>query len=382
MCRLFRLLFTLVFASLSGPSASAAESRFLVLPEGPANVSISRAGESYVDIEFVGWGPQWTWMGWDGRIEESGDVAKLVNRAKAPAADAEISLVTTLRQASPRQLRLQIDLSTTRDTPLTYIVASLALAERPFAKSSVQAERADGTHQGYQLPLGKSGLGDRVARFSVTDNQKGTTRVALEPACQVASDGTIRIVLAADLLRAGSPVRQEITVELPEEFAFYTSVDRVPADTGADNWFEFRPDLDHASPSEIGMQDWLEKPAGLHGRIMREADALQYNGQPISLWGVNLCYGACAPEKEMAEQRAACYAKYGINAVRLHKFADGPGWAGIQSGASSVKMDPDGLDRMDYFVSQLEAARHLRETLRISALEARPGRQTVRSLPG
>ena len=56
----------------------------------------------------------------------------------------------------------------------------------------------------------------------------------------------------------------------------------------------------------------------------------------------------------MAERRAACYAKYGINAVRLHKFADGPGWAGIQSEASSVQMDPDGLERMDYFVSQLK----------------------------
>ena len=60
-------------------------------------MSISRDGESYLDIEFVGWGPQWSWMGWDGRVEESGNAARLVNRAKRPR-DAEISLAATVRQ--------------------------------------------------------------------------------------------------------------------------------------------------------------------------------------------------------------------------------------------------------------------------------------------
>ncbi len=374
MCRLCRILFTLALALLTSPFASAAESRFLVLPEGPTNVSISRDGEPYLDLEFVGWGPQWSWMGWDGRLEESGNAARLVNRAKATAVDAEISLATTVHQASPRRLHLQIDLSTTRDTPLTYIVASLALAEYPFAKSSVRAEQTDGTQQVRQLPLDKSGLGERVARFSASDHENGTTQVTLEPACQVATDGAIRVVLAGEMLRASSPVRQEITVELPGEFQFFTSAHRVPSDTGADNWFEFRPDLDHAAPSEIGMQDWLERPAGRHGRITRKADTLQYNGQPISLWGVNLCYGACAPDKEMAERRAACYAKYGINAVRLHKFADGPGWAGIQSQASSVQMDPDGLGRMDYFVSQLKQhGIYVKLSAHFGALKLGPG---------
>ena len=53
-------------------------------------------------------------------------------------------------------------------------------------------------------------------------------------------------------------------------------------------------------------------------------------------------------------KRASFYAKYGINAVRLHKYADGPGWAGIQSKDSFVALDPDGLDRMDYQVAQFK----------------------------
>ncbi len=123
--------------------------------------------------------------------------------------------------------------------------------------------------------------------------------------------------------------------------------------TGA--WYEFTPEND-TGPSAIGMQDWLEKPAGRHGRITREGGALVYHGKPIKLWGLNLCFSACAPDEELADRRAAFYAKYGVNSVRLHKFADGPGWAGIQSAQSVAEYDPEGLDRMDYLVAKLKEA--------------------------
>ncbi len=106
----------------------------------------------------------------------------------------------------------------------------------------------------------------------------------------------------------------------------------------------------------IGMQGWLEKPAGKHGRIVRKGGQLVYNGRPIRLWGLNLCFSTCAPEKELADRRAAFYPKYGINSVRLHKFADGHGWAGIQSADSAAEYDPEGLERMDYQVARLKEA--------------------------
>ncbi len=87
---------------------------------------------------------------------------------------------------------------------------------------------------------------------------------------------------------------------------------------------------------------------------MRKDDDLIYNGKAIKLWGLNVCYASCAPEKELADKRAGFYAKYGVNSVRLHKYADGPGWAGIQSAESFAKFDPAGLDRLDYFIAQLK----------------------------
>lgn len=121
----------------------------------------------------------------------------------------------------------------------------------------------------------------------------------------------------------------------------------------SDGWYDFKPT---STPAEgvIGMQDWLAKPAGKNGRVTIEGDQLTISGQPVKFWGLNNCYSACAPDKEEAERKAKFYAKYGVNAVRLHKYADGPGWAGIQSKKSFVEFDKAGLDRMDYFIAQMK----------------------------
>lgn len=122
-----------------------------------------------------------------------------------------------------------------------------------------------------------------------------------------------------------------------------------------DGWYPFTPKGD-AGPSVVGMEDWADRPAGRRGRILRDGARLVYGGRPIKLWGLNLCYGNCAPEKALADRRAAFYAKHGINSVRLHKFADGPGWAGIQSADSAVAFDPAALDRMDYQIARFKRA--------------------------
>ncbi|MGC9327978.1 MAG: hypothetical protein ACP5I1_10120, partial [Candidatus Hinthialibacter sp.] len=120
-----------------------------------------------------------------------------------------------------------------------------------------------------------------------------------------------------------------------------------------EGWYEFHP-ANTPDPGAIGMQDWLETPAGKHGRITRRDDQLFYNGKPIKLWGLNLTFSSCSPEKQLAEKRASFYAKYGINSVRLHKYADGTGWAGIQSPESFLEFDPEALDRMDYLIAQFK----------------------------
>ncbi len=118
-------------------------------------------------------------------------------------------------------------------------------------------------------------------------------------------------------------------------------------------WYEWKGQSVNED-GELGMSDWLPKPAGKAGRPEIVDDKLIYDGKPLKLWGLNNSYSACAPDKELADKRAAWYAKMGVNTVRLHKYADGSGWAGILTGDSFVEFDPEGLDRMDYFIAKLK----------------------------
>ncbi len=63
---------------------------------------------------------------------------------------------------------------------------------------------------------------------------------------------------------------------------------------------------------------------------------------------------ATAPEKKVAEFTAARFAKYGINAVRLHKFSYPKNAMGIGDANDSTAYAPDGLDKLDYFSDQLK----------------------------
>jgi len=55
------------------------------------------------------------------------------------------------------------------------------------------------------------------------------------------------------------------------------------------DWYAFTAKSDPTA-GEIGLQDWIDKPAGRFGRITRDGEKLVYNGKPIKLWGLNLCF--------------------------------------------------------------------------------------------
>lgn len=119
-------------------------------------------------------------------------------------------------------------------------------------------------------------------------------------------------------------------------------------------WYPWRS-IAPEDPGLFGMNDWSKAPAGAYGRIARQGDALVYNGQAVRLWGINNSFSDCAPLPDLAKRRAAFYAKYGVNSVRLHKYADGADRPGILNGQSFAGFDSTGLDRMDFYIAQLKA---------------------------
>jgi len=122
--------------------------------------------------------------------------------------------------------------------------------------------------------------------------------------------------------------------------------------TDGNEWFAFQPDEDFG-PSVIDTGDWLDAPAGKHGFLRMDGEHFVFeDGTPVKLWGVNIANKRAACEREHAERWAAFLAKYGVNAVRFHKFT-WHGEGGLGSAEDSTQLIPGLWDKMDYFVEQL-----------------------------
>ncbi|MFO7959215.1 MAG: beta-galactosidase [Candidatus Brocadiia bacterium] len=118
--------------------------------------------------------------------------------------------------------------------------------------------------------------------------------------------------------------------------------------TQEDGWFPFEP-TNATEPGVVGMADWLDAPAGKHGYVQIDGDGFSFeDGTPVVFWGVNNGSGGCAPNHEAARQRAAWYSRYGVNAVRLHKFTNP-----CKDDRVSTRLKDDAWDRIDYYCARL-----------------------------
>jgi hypothetical protein len=76
-------------------------------------------------------------------------------------------------------------------------------------------------------------------------------------------------------------------------------------------------------------------------------------GKRIRLWGVNLSFGANLPTHEDAPYIAARMAAAGVNSVRCHHLDTSRWPRGIWNAADGKDIEPEALDRLDFFINQL-----------------------------
>lgn len=117
--------------------------------------------------------------------------------------------------------------------------------------------------------------------------------------------------------------------------------------------FPFAPPWDDASPSVTNVREWLDAPAGKHGFVSVRDGHLAVGDKRIRFFGVNMCFGANFPTHDAAERIAGRLAKFGINCVRFHHMDMFNAPDGIFAN-DGVTLDPERLDRLDYFISQLK----------------------------
>ncbi len=96
----------------------------------------------------------------------------------------------------------------------------------------------------------------------------------------------------------------------------------------------------------------LDPPAGKHGPIVvRDGHLAFANSGRARFWGTNVTMEACVPPKEVATRLADRIAKFGFDLVRFH----GLDRALFPPQAKDTRrFDPDALDRLDYFIAELE----------------------------
>lgn len=123
-----------------------------------------------------------------------------------------------------------------------------------------------------------------------------------------------------------------------------------PAEISKEMWYTINTE-DDFSPSVFDAHDWHDAPAGKHGFVVQNDDHFEFeNGTPVKFWGVNIAERRSFPPKEESDQYIKYYQKYGVNAVRFHKFT----WALTENMQESILPDPVKFDKLDYLSAELK----------------------------
>jgi hypothetical protein len=315
------------------------------------NAAVGRVG-------IAGWGPGWAWAGisgkqgkGDGGYEASGPF--VVNRASGQV----IEVTLHVAQSDPRSLTFRYDLAAEKEVPLTLLSPTIGI---DAALSGSFMVSSDGKEATAILPMGKGAYpAVNQAWFRVKD--LGDLNIRIDPPITVGIDHDARFILGQERFAAGSK-SVSITLVFPRKVSLLNGaadVARFTDSVAGPGWWAFatRGDASVSGDADvIGMQEWLETPAGKRGGVRVAGDEFHFeDGSPVKFWGTNLAYGNnCAPEKSIADFTAARFARYGINAVRLHKFSYPNNANGIGDPNDSTRMDEQGIDRLDYFSAQLK----------------------------
>lgn len=112
--------------------------------------------------------------------------------------------------------------------------------------------------------------------------------------------------------------------------------------------------VDAASDATGGQAEWfLTQDIDTEGFLQARDGHFYYeNGERAKLWGVNLAYDACFPEKEEAERMAELFQRLGFNSVRLLSLdSTNQSWSYFSNiKENTTQLSEESLDRMDYLI--------------------------------
>lgn len=114
---------------------------------------------------------------------------------------------------------------------------------------------------------------------------------------------------------------------------------------------------DDGEESITDVSHLLDPPAGKNGFIrVEDGRFVNEHGERVRFLGVNNSFSGNFPSKEDAPKIAARLAKFGVNSVRFHHMDTlrAPSGIWLEGVSDKQALDPDRLDRMDFFIHQLK----------------------------
>jgi hypothetical protein len=123
------------------------------------------------------------------------------------------------------------------------------------------------------------------------------------------------------------------------------------------DWFAYRgTDPVKRRGSALDVSRILDAPAGKHGPLARRGETLTFaNGKTIRFWGVNFVGSANFPSHAEADRLAELLAQLGVNMTRHHHMDWSQAKPNLFGNAASTQaLDPEVLERFDYFVAALQ----------------------------
>jgi hypothetical protein len=272
-----------------------------------------------------------------------------VNKAQGQV----ILLKQRVWKSADKEISIRYELSADKDVPLTMLIAGISFAEK-YREGDILFKHSDGTEGTIPLTIGGPGSQPETGTLVFRSKAMNEFTATLDPPLPIAYHGDLRIQLAADMFKAGKK-SVTITFHTPGAaslLAKQPDIDRFSKVLPDATWFPVTATND-VKPSVIGFESWLDKPAGRHGGVRIAGDHFEFADKTkVKFWGTNLSYALSAPEKKQGEYTAARLAKFGVNAVRMHKFT-GAGWEGVGDENDATVMKADGLDRLDRFAEEL-----------------------------
>ena len=358
------LVFSAVICGLSLPlqaGENAAPYSVTTNPKNSFSLFVLHGSQPIMGVGVGEWGANNAWTGGpkstapiaDGKLSITGDVLF----GKNPLTHA-----LEMTSPTPNSVAWHCDFSTGQtEVACALIVVSLDFLDAK--KGSVILTDGSGVEKTLPLPIPQGGNYERISKIVVQIQGSDKIELGLESPITVMPHGNGFFLRLAgngwnaplEVMPAGSKKSLSFTLTMPGQVALAPS-DQFIKPLADASWFTYSVNgLNQPPTSVIGMEDWLDKPAGKHGGVREVGDHFQFeDGTPVKFWGGVLSYVPnIAPSKSAADIMAPFWARYGVNSVRLTFPANAGNWNGVGDTKDCTQYDPSLLDKMDYFVAQL-----------------------------